>query len=184
MRRVRYGGAISLDGFIAGPQGQADWILMDPEIDFAALFRQYDTLLIGRHTFNTMIAAGQAKPMPGFTTYVFSRTLRPEDHPGVTVVSDDAGGVVRRLREQPGKDIALFGGGVLFRSLLDEGLVDSIEVSVIPVLLGDGIPLLAPPYGKIELKLTSHKVLKTTGTVSLQYEIQRRARGRKASATR
>ena len=150
MRRVRYGGAISLDGFIAGPQGQADWILMDPEIDFAALFKQYDTLLMGRRTFSAMAAAGHGGAMPGMTTYVFSRTLRPQDFPDVTIVSDDAGALVQRLREQPGKDIALFGGGLLFRSLLDAGQVDTVEVSLIPVLLGDGISLLAPPYGNID----------------------------------
>ena len=173
MRRVRFGGAISLDGFIAGPQGEADWILMDPEIDFSAMFSQYDTLLIGRRTFMAMAATGQAEPMPGFSTYVFSRTLRPQDYPGFTIVSDDAGGVVQRLREQPGKDIALFGGGGLFRSLLDAGQVDTVEVSLIPVLLGAGIPLLPPPYGKVGLKLVNHKVLKTTGTISLEYEIVR-----------
>jgi len=173
MRRVRFGGAISLDGYIAGPQGEADWILMDPEIDFAALFKQYDTLLIGRRTFTAMAAQGHAAPMPGFSTYVFSRTLRQEDYPDFTIVSADAGGVVQRLREQPGKDIALFGGGMLFRSLLDAGQVDSVEVSLIPVLLGDGIPLLPPPYGKVGLKLISHKVLTTTGTISLEYAIER-----------
>ena len=173
MRKVRFGGAISLDGFIAGPQGEADWILMDPEIDFSAMFSQYDTMLIGRRTFMAMAATGHAEPMPGFSTYVFSRTLRPEDYPGVTIVSDDAGGVVHRLREQPGKDIALFGGGGLFRSLLDAGQVDTVEVSLIPVLLGEGIPLLPPPYGKVGLKLVKHKVLKTTGTISLEYEIVR-----------
>jgi dihydrofolate reductase len=173
MRRVRFGGAISLDGFIAGPQGQADWILMDPEIDFAAMFNQYDTLLIGRRTFQAMEATGQAEPMPGFSTYVFSRTLRPENYPGFTIVSEDAGGVVQRLRQQPGKDIALFGGGMLFRSLLDAGQVDTVEVSLIPVLLGDGIPLLPPPYGKVALTLVNQKVLKTTGTISLEYAITR-----------
>ena|ERR671912_883525 len=173
MRRVRFGGAISLDGYIAGPQGQADWILMDPELDFAAMFSQYDTLLIGRRTFMAMAATGQAEPMPGFATYVFSRTLRPEDYPGFTIISENAGGVVQRLREQPGKDIALFGGGQLFRSLLDAGQVDTVEVSLIPVLLGEGIPLLPPPYGKVGLKLTNQKVLKTTGTISLEYAIQR-----------
>ena len=98
---------------------------------------------------------------------VFSRTLDPRDYPGVTIVSEDAGGAVARLREQPGKDIALFGGGGLFRSLLDAGQVDTVEVSLIPVLLGDGIPLLPPPYNKVPLKLTSQKVLAATGTLSL-----------------
>lgn len=173
MRRVRFGGAISLDGYIAGPNGEADWILMDPEIDFGALFSAYDTLLIGRKTFAAMQAAGTAQPMPGFSTYVFSRTLKPEECPGFTIVADDAAGAVKRLREQPGKDIALFGGGELFRSLLDAGLVDTVEVSVVPVLLGDGIPLLPPPFRKLRLKLTKHKVLKATGTISLEYEIVR-----------
>lgn len=175
MRRVRFGGAISLDGFIAGPNGEADWILMDPEIDFAAMFAQYDTLLIGRKTFLAMAAQGGGEPMPGIASYVFSRTLNPADYPDVTIVSDDAGGFVRRLREQPGKDIALFGGGELFRSLLDENLVDTVEVSVVPVLLGDGVPLLPPPYRHVRLELVSQKVLKTTGTLMLEYTIAGRA---------
>ena len=173
MRRVRYGGACSLDGYIAGPNGEADWILMDPEVNFAELFKQFDTLLIGRKTFDQMVAVGQAGPTPGMTTYVFSRTLRQEDFPYVTMVSEDAGGVVARLRQQPGKDIALFGGGALFRSLLDAGQVDTVEMSLVPVLLGGGVPLLPGPYGKVPLRLLKHKVLKATGTISLEYAIER-----------
>ena len=172
MRRVRYGGAISLDGYIAGPDGQADWIIVDPEIDFAAMFKQYDTLLIGRRTFTTMVAAGQGS-MPGMQLYVFSTTLKQEDYPDVTIVDRDAGEVVRRLRERPGKDIALFGGASLFRSLLDAGQVDTVEVSLIPVLLGSGISLMPPPYGAVPLRLTSQKVLRKTGTISLAYAIER-----------
>lgn len=173
MRRVRYGGAISLDGFIAGPNGEIDWILMDPELDFEAMFRQYDTMLIGRRTFASMAAAGQGNPIPGMATYVFSTTLDPRDHPGVTIVAENAADTVARLRTQPGKDIALFGGGLLFRSLLDAGQVDTVEVSLIPVLLGDGIPLLPPPYGRVALTLTAQKVLPATGTLSLEYRIRR-----------
>ena len=173
MRRVRSGGAISLDGYIAGPNGESDWIVSDPDIDFAALFAQYDTLLIGRKTFTAMGSAGQ-QSMPGITVFVFSTTLRQEDYPQVTIVSEGAGEVVRRLREQPGKDIALFGGAGLFRTLLDAGQVDTVEVSLIPVLLGTGISLMPPPYGAVALRLTSHKVLPTTGTLSLAYDIVRR----------
>src|SRR5205823_6212921 len=88
IRRVRYGVAMSLDGFIAGPNGEADWIIMDPEIDFNALYSQFDTLLMGRRTFEAMKAAGGGGSMPGMQVFVFSRTLRQEDHPGVTIVDN------------------------------------------------------------------------------------------------
>ena len=184
MRRVRYGVASSLDGFIAGPDGQADWILIDPELDFAAMFQQFDTLLVGRRTFVAMAAAGQAGEMPGISTYVFSRTLTPADCPGATLVSEEAAAVVDGLRRQPGKDIALFGGGALFRSLLDAGLVDTVEVSLIPVLLGAGIPLLPPPYGPVPLELTRQKTLTATGTISLEYAIRQSVPGDPAKKSR
>jgi dihydrofolate reductase len=169
MRRVRYQVAMSLDGYIAGPKGQADWIIMDPEIDFAALFDQFDAFLVGRHTYET---ARSMFRMPGKEIFVFSRTLRQEDCPGVTVVAQDEAGLVASLRAKPGKDIWLFGGGDLFRSLLGAGLVDTVELAVIPVLLGEGIPVLAPPAEKANLKLTGHKVYKS-GIVLLEYAIDR-----------
>jgi len=136
---VRYGGACSLDGFIAGPDGEIDWIVTDPEINFAELFKQFDTLLIGRRTFMQMVAAGQARPAKGMATYVFSRTLRPKDHPGVTIVGTDLGPTMENLRRGPGgKDIWLFGGGQLFRSLLEQGYVDVVEVGLVPVCLAGG----------------------------------------------
>ena len=170
MRRIRYSVAMSLDGFIAGPNGEADWIIMDPEIDFNALFEQFDTFLLGRKTFE-LFARGGSGETPGKKTVVFSRTLRQEDYPKVTIVSENAQEVVAGLRTEPGKDIWLFGGGALFRSLLDAKLVDTVEVGVIPVLLGEGIPLLPPPALQTKLKLTNHKIYKT-GIVSLEYTIQ------------
>lgn len=171
MRKVAYGGAMSLDGFIAGPNGEYDWIVMDPDIDFAAMMARFDTFLIGRKTFEAMRRMGEAAPpAPGIRNIVFSRTLRPDDCPHATL-SDDAERVVADLRTKPGKDIALFGGGELFRNLLSAGLVDEVSVSVIPVLLGGGIPLLPSPADRARLKLKTHRVYEKTGIVGLEYEI-------------
>jgi dihydrofolate reductase len=173
MRRVRYLVAASLDGFIAGPKGEADWIIMDPEIDFNAIYKQFDTVLIGRRTFEGMATAGNTE-MPGMKTLVFSRTLRPLDYPQVTLVAAKAEETVAALRAESGKDIWLFGGGLLFGSLVDMGLVDTVEVAVIPVLLGGGIPLLPAPAKEVKLKLTGHRVYQT-GIVALEYAVQKPA---------
>jgi len=162
-----------LDGYIAGPKGEADWIIINPEIDFRAVFEQFDTFLVGRRTFETMARAGRGET-PGMKTFVFSRTLRPQDYPGVTVVAEKSEETVAALRAEPGKDIWLFGGGSLFRSLLNAGLVDTVEVAIMPVLLGGGIPLLEPPARQTKLKLTGHKIYKT-GITSLEYVVQQPA---------
>jgi len=173
MRRVIYGGAMSLDGYIAGPNGEYDWIVMDPEIDFKAIAARFDTYLIGRKMFDVMRRMDPAvKSTRGIRNVVFSRTLKQSDFPSVTI-SDDAEGVVSELRKKTGKEIALFGGGELFRSLLAAGLVDGVEVSLIPVLLGDGIPLLPSPAARATLKLRKQRLYKTTGTIGLEYDIVR-----------
>jgi dihydrofolate reductase len=171
MRLVRYGGAMSLDGYIAGPNGEYDWIVADPEIDFAAMMQQFDTFLIGRKTFEAMRRMqSEAPPTPGIRNIVFSRTLKPADYADV-VVEADAERTVRELKTQPGKDIALFGGGDLFRSLLAADLVDRVEVSLVPVLLGGGIPFLPPPAQRATLRLIKQRVYEKTGTLGLEYEI-------------
>jgi dihydrofolate reductase len=169
-RRLRYGVAVSLDGFIAGPNGEYDWIVMDPSIDFAAMFKDFDTAVMGRKTHEVLTAQGGNGEMPGLDVVVFSRTLRPTTYPGVRIVNDDPGEVVAALKAKSGRDIWLYGGGVLFRSLLDAGLVDTVEVAVVPVLLGSGVPLL-PPGGTTKLVLADQKTLPASGIVALSYSV-------------
>jgi dihydrofolate reductase len=169
-RRLRYHVAVSLDGFIAGPNGEYDWIVQDPSIDFAALFKEFDTAVMGRKTYEVMTAEGGHGAMPGLEVVVFSNTLPAAAHRGVRILNDDPREIVAALKAKPGRDIWLFGGGALFRSLLDAGLVDTVEVAVMPVLLGAGVPLL-PPGAATELELADQKTLPASGIVVLSYSV-------------
>jgi dihydrofolate reductase len=168
-RQVVYQVAASLDGFIAGPNGEHDWIPMDPDIDFKALVARFDTFLLGRRTYE--MSRGQGPGFGGAAVFVFSRTLSPAAHPGVTIVGDDAAGVVRDLKTRPGRDIWLFGGGELFASLLGAGVVDRVEVAVTPVLLGAGLPLLPTAVPGARLTLDRHRVYPKSGIAMLEYSV-------------
>ncbi|MDA1093562.1 MAG: dihydrofolate reductase family protein [Acidobacteria bacterium] len=171
MRLVRYSVAMSLDGYIAGPDGEFDWILMDPDIDFAAMADRFDTHLLGRKSYEVMQQMPDAPPSPpGVREIVVSRTLDPAQHPNITIEGDPER-AVRELRAKQGKEIWLFGGGQLFRSLLAAKLVDRVEVAVIPILLGTGIPLLPSPAERSTLKLLSHRLYEKTGTMLLEYQV-------------
>lgn len=171
-RRVRYSVAISLDGFIAGPRGEFDWIIMDPAFDFGALFEQFDTFLLGRRTFEMTRQGGGGGMAAGAQTIVFSRTLRQSDYPKV-VIASEVTKTIRQLKKKPGKDIWLFGGGELFRSVLDAGLIDTIEVAVMPILLSQGIPLLSAGARSPSLRLTESKTL-SSGIVMLSYTVRKK----------
>ena len=168
MRQLRYSVAMSLDGFIAGPKGEYDWITTDPTTDFPAFFKQFDKLLMGRRTFE-MARQGPGATMPGMETIVCSRTLQAADYPDFTI-SADAASTVMALKSGPGKDIWLFGGAALFRSLLDAQLVDRIEASVMPILLSQGVPLLPAGGRSPRLRLTDSKAT-PSGVVGLTYTI-------------
>ena|ERR1700682_1680237 len=170
MRKIRYGVAMSLDGYIAGPNGEADWIVRDPEVNFAEIWAQFDTLLMGRGTYEYAIAKRGKAALQGVKTIVVSRTLRHADHPEVTIISELNRDRIEALRAQGGKDIWLFGGGKLFRSLLGMGEVDTVEVAIMPVLLGTGVALLPSPAQQTKLKLSKHKVYRS-GIMSLVYEV-------------
>ena len=171
IRRVRYRVAASLDGYIAGPNGEIDWIVPDPTMDFASVYAGFDTALLGRHTYELTQQPG-APPWPAdWRIYVFSRTLPAGQRSGVTVVDRNVETTVAALRAEAGRDIWLFGGGQLFASLLTAGLVDRIEVAVMPVILGNGIPLVASNAPRSRLRLTSSDV-HPSGIVSLVYDVQ------------
>jgi dihydrofolate reductase len=169
VRRIRYQVACSLDGYIADRNGKADWIVNEPGIDFGALFSQFDTLLMGRRTYEGLLQQGD--DFWGMKVLVFSRTLRQQDHPKVTLVSDHVPRVLGELRAQPGKDIWLFGGGELLSSLLGLGFVDTVEPAIIPVLLGGGRPFLAPPAAITKLALTAQRTY-PSGIVWLEYAVE------------
>src|SRR5262245_6173047 len=176
MRQLRYQVAVSLDGFIAGPRGDYDWIVSDPSIDFGALFKEFDTAVMGRKTYEVMTAQGGSVAMKGLDVVVFSQSLPPKAMKSVRITKDAAADVVRALKGQPGGDIWLFGGGALFRSLLDARLVDTVEVALMTVLLGEGIPLL-PAGASTRLELVDQITLPSSGIVMLSYHVPGRGPG-------
>jgi dihydrofolate reductase len=169
MRRLIYGVAASLDGFIAGPNGEFDWIPMDPDIDFAAMAARYTTVVMGRRSYE-VARAMEGGLISGVDTYVYSRSMPEGAHEGVTVVRDGLAHV-RELKGRPGGDIWLWGGGELFRSFAEAGVVDGVEVGVLPILLGGGIPLFPPPGPRVALRLRTHRVYPKTGTLVLEYDV-------------
>jgi dihydrofolate reductase len=170
MRRVRYSVAMSLDGYLAGPKGEIDWITNDPEVDFVGLAAQFDTMVMGRKTYEFAREHGASVRMPGINPYVFSTTLDQTQCPDATV-SADAAATVASLKREQGRDIWLFGGGSLFRSLLELHLVNTIEVAIIPVLLGGGVPLLPARGTRATLRLVGHRLYSSTGRMWLEYEV-------------
>ena len=174
MRRVRYGVGMSLDGYIADPGGGMDWLVSDKTYDSSGFFCSIDTAIMGRITFDVARRHGMKGAYPGLRTFICSRTLRAADHPEVTIV-DDAVATIASLRREPGKDIWVVGGGVLLRDLLAANAVDTIEIGLSPVLLGQpGAPLLAPvpplPH-PVRLELTRSETL-PSGLLVLEYAVQ------------
>ena len=170
MRRVRYNVAASLDGYIARSDGSFDWIPMDPTVDFAGTFAKVDTILIGRRSYELVQRMGSPPWAPNARVFVFSTTLRNEKNAKVQIISSDAAAAVAALREETGEgEIWLFGGGTLFASLLAAGQVDSVEVTVVPILLGGGVPLLPGGAPESRLSLVSTRTYEKSGMVSLHY---------------
>ena len=175
MRKVTYGGACSLDGFIVGPDGALDWLHHSKDV--TEIMRDYwgriDTLVMGRKTYEAALAMGGGGDgggmMKGITSYVFSRTLKALPKPGAILVSEDAGEFVWKLKQAEGKEICVFGGGVLAGALFAAGVIDEVGFNVHPVLLGGGIPAVRQP-GRVKLKLTEARPI-AGGCVFLNYRV-------------
>ena len=159
-RKIVYGAAVSLDGYIAGPDEEVDWLNWSDDVAqlSQATFANADTVLMGRRTYEAGVRAGM-RAFPGNRNIVFSRTLDPAEYPEVEIVPGDAVDFVRRLKEEPGGDIILMGGGELARPLLAAGLVDEVGVNVQPIVLGAGVPLLPAIGRRIALELIESRVL-------------------------
>lgn len=182
MRTVIYGGAVSLDGFLAGADGALDWLHFSPDVQAITqdTFATADTVLMGRKTFVPVAAsyasAARAAPAPGLPrlrTIVFSRTLTAADAPGVELVGGDAVPFVRDLKRQPGKDIVLMGGGELASALLEAGLVDRVGLNIHPILLGAGVPAFPATGHRTALTLIESRPL-DGGCLLAVYEVGHR----------
>jgi dihydrofolate reductase len=176
MRTVTYGGACSLDMFIAGPGGVIDWLHWsdDAQKIMGDYWPTIDTILMGRKTYQFAVdgGGGGSGSDPSLRTYVFSRTMQQPPAKEVTVVSKDAGGFVRALKSQPGKGICLMGGGELARSLFEADVIDEVGVNIHPILLGAGVPLVPGLARPIKLELLSAKPIHG-GCVYALYRVKR-----------
>jgi dihydrofolate reductase len=172
MRKVILGLAVSLDGFIEGPNGEYDWCFADQDYGMSDFFKRIDSIFIGRKSYEMSLSMGDAE-MPGFPKlkeYVFSNTLN-EVKPGSILIGKDAESEVKRIKKEPGKDIWLFGGASLTSSLLNLSLIDEIGLAIHPVILGGGKPLFHDISNRIRLELADTKTY-STGLVSLTYHLK------------
>ena len=171
MRKVILGLAVSLDGYIEGPNGEYDWCLTDQDYGMSAFYKRIDSLFIGRKSYDLTLSMGdEAMPdFPKLTEYVFSTTLK-EVKSGAILINGDIEAEVNRIKNDPGKDIWLFGGANLTASLLNLGLIDEIGLAVHPIILGSGKPLFSNIKGKIPLKLIDTKTY-SSGLVYLTYTL-------------
>lgn len=168
--------ATSADGYIARPDGDVGWLdrpRVKGDYGMSEFFKTIDTILWGRKTYTKGLEMGmKASTFPGVKNYVFSRKPKKSAAPGFEFVKEPIKSFIRRLREQPGKDIWMMGGGEIIASFLDLGEIDEFSIHVIPVFIGEGIPLIKPKRRTAPLDLLSTKKF-PDGVVHLNYRVRR-----------
>lgn len=170
MRKLILGVAVTLDGFIEGPNGEYDWCFTDQDYGLTEFGQSIDALFMGRKSYEVAKKYEGERPWSGATAYVFSRTLQPGDEPGIILVPEASAQAVQAIKQQQGKDIWLFGGADLTRQFINARLVDELWLSVHPILLGSGKTLFQGIEGRIPLSLLEEKKYET-GLVSLRYAL-------------
>jgi dihydrofolate reductase len=176
MRKVTFGGANSLDNYIARKDDAVDWLLWGKEA--AAYMKEYwktiDTVVMGRRTYEVALRLGKGGSggYPGVKTYVFSRTMKKVKDKTVQIIGTDAAEFVRKLKSEEGKDICVMGGGLLAKSLFEADLIDEIGFNIHPVLLGSGIPLFHEMNHQIDLELLECKTFKN-GCLLVTYRVKK-----------
>ncbi len=169
MRKIVAGFAVSLDGFIAGPNNEFDWIIIDKEIDFAEQMKRFDTYFLGRKTYELTKKMG-GNSFGNSKVYVFSNTLTKVDKP-FQLINRNLKETIDQIKKEEGKDIALFGGGELLTSLLNLNLINEIIPAIIPVIIGKGIPFVGEVTKRVSLTLIDSKTY-SNGTVQLTYKVK------------
>jgi dihydrofolate reductase len=178
MKKIILNLAVTLDGFIEGPNGEIDWCIMDDDMNFDAFVESIDTMFYGRVSYDAWgnfqpgENAGMAEKLMwqgihSKNKFVFSSQSRPGEK--ATFISSDIASKVAEIKKQGGRDIWLYGGANLIRTFVNLGLIDIYKISVHPVVLGSGKPLFEDLKKRIELKLTDTRVFKS-GVVELTYE--------------
>ncbi|MVM31236.1 dihydrofolate reductase [Spirosoma sp. HMF4905] len=172
MRNVILCVAVTLDGYIEGPNGEYDWCFTDQDYGMTAFLDRIDALFVGRKSYELLKNPDEAASnysFPGYKKYVFSNTLTEVDDE-VELVRGDIKAQVNELKNQPGKDIWLFGGADLTASFLREGLVDELLLAIHPIILGSGKLLFTTTTDRIKLTLIDSKTY-STGLVSVSYKM-------------
>jgi dihydrofolate reductase len=199
MRTITYGGAVSLDGFLAGPNEELDWLHFSKDVQavMAEYWKDVDAVLMGRKSYefaaeqhrggkspksakskqsksrenSSKETKAKERKAPVVRTYVFSRTLQTIDAPAYELVREDAVEFVRNLKQQQGKEICLMGGGELAQSLLAANLVDEIGLNIHPILLGSGIPTFRDPGHRVKMTLKECRQI-DGGCILAKYQVQ------------